>query len=148
MNQAGQILTAQNSGLPRRLGAILYDSLLVLALWILVTIAFIAARQGAAVETDDNIVYQLCFPILVYAFFVGFWSWSGRTLGMQTWGLRVELPDGRLPGPGVASMRFFAAILSWLPLGLGFLWQLWDKDKLTWHDRLSGTRLMHYPKAK
>ena len=40
-----------------------------------------------------------------------------------------------------------AAILSWAPLGLGFLWQLWDKDKLAWHDRLSGTRLRHYPKA-
>ena len=31
---------------------------------------------------------------------------------------------------------------SWLALGLGFLWQLWDKDKLAWHDRLSGTHLV------
>jgi uncharacterized RDD family membrane protein YckC len=46
----------------------------------------------------------------------------------------------------MASLRFFAAILSWLPAGLGFWWQLWDKDKLAWHDRLSGTRLRHYPK--
>ena len=65
---------------------------------------------------------------------------------MLAWGLRVEGEDGRPPGLSEASIRFFAAILSWLPLGLGFLWQLWDKDDLAWHDRLSGTRLRYYPK--
>jgi hypothetical protein len=39
-----------------------------------------------------------------------------------------------------------AASLSWAALGLGFLWQLWDPEKLTWHDRLSNTRLIYYPK--
>ena len=65
---------------------------------------------------------------------------------MQAWRLRVEDDDGNVPGLAAATVRFFAAILSWLPLGLGFLWQLWDKDKLTWHDRLSGTRLVYYRK--
>jgi uncharacterized RDD family membrane protein YckC len=36
--------------------------------------------------------------------------------------------------------------VSLIPFGLGFLWQLWDKDKLTWHDRIAGTRMLHYPK--
>ena len=31
--------------------------------------------------------------------------------------------------------------------GLGFFWQLWDAEQLTWHDRLSGTCLRHYPKT-
>jgi uncharacterized RDD family membrane protein YckC len=66
---------------------------------------------------------------------------------MQSWGLRVETPDGSIPTFKTASIRFFAAILSWLPLGLGFFWQLWDAEQLTWHDRLSGTRLRHYPKT-
>jgi uncharacterized RDD family membrane protein YckC len=44
-------------------------------------------------------------------------------------------------------LRFLAAIVSWLPFGLGFWWQLWDRDGLTWHDRLSSTRLVHYPKG-
>ncbi len=47
-----------------------------------------------------------------------------------------------------ASGRFIVAIISWLPAGLGFWWQLWDRDKLTWHDRVSGTRLVYYPKPK
>ena len=136
----------QNSSLLRRLGAILYDSLLVLALLFLVTIPFVATRGGEPVEADDNLLYQACIAVFVYLFFVGFWSRSGRTLGMQSWGLRVETPDGQIPSIKTASIRFFASILSWLPVGLGFLWQLWDKDGLTWHDHLSDTRLRHYAK--
>jgi uncharacterized RDD family membrane protein YckC len=62
--------------------------------------------------------------------------------------LQLETSDGKVPAFSVATVRFFAAMLSWLVFGLGFLWQLWDKDELTWHDRLSGTRLRHYPKQK
>jgi uncharacterized RDD family membrane protein YckC len=139
---------SQPSGLLRRLAAILYDGLLILALMFLVTLPFIAARKGEPVETGDNLIYQLCLAALICVYFVGYWTRSGRTLGMQSWGLRVESTDERRPGLKAASVRFVAALLSWLPLGLGFFWQLWDRDKLTWHDRLSGTRLRHYPKQK
>jgi uncharacterized RDD family membrane protein YckC len=138
----------KNSGLMRRLGAIVYDSLLVLALLFIVTIPFIALRDGQPVEAGDSLLYRLCLAAIIFVFFTGFWSHSGRTLGMQSWGLRVETPNGDIPTFAVASLRFFAAMLSWLPAGLGFIWQLWDKDQLTWHDRLSGTRLRYYPKPK
>lgn len=83
---------------------------------------------------------------IAFIFFVGFWCGYGRTLGMQSWRLRLEAPDGCKPGLAAASLRFFAATLSWLPAGLGFWWQLWDRDGLAWHDRLSGTRLVYYPR--
>jgi uncharacterized RDD family membrane protein YckC len=67
---------------------------------------------------------------------------------MQSWGLQLETPDGSVPRIGTASIRFAAAIVSWIPLGLGYFWQLWDKDRLTWHDRISKTRIVHYPKKK
>jgi len=137
-----------NSGLLRRFGAMLYDALLILALLFMVTIPFIAVRRGEPVAADDNLLYRLSIVLVVFLFFTGFWSRSGRTLGMQSWGLRVETADGQIPTFVTATIRFAAAILSWLPLGLGFWWQLWDKDKLTWHDRLSRTRLRHYPKPK
>jgi len=136
-----------NCGVLRRFGAILYDSLLLLALLFMATIPFIALRGGQPVEAGDSLLYQLCLAGVIFGFFAGFWSYSGRTLGMQSWGLRVETPAGDIPTFKTASIRFAAAILSWLPLGFGFFWQLWDKDQLTWHDRLSGTRLVHYAKA-
>ena len=136
----------QNTGLLRRLAAVLYDTLLIAALLFLVTIPFIAARGGEPVEASENTLYQAVLVLALYAFFVGFWTWRGRTLGMQSWGLQLETADGEKPGFAQATVRFFASLLSWLPLGLGFLWQLVDRDKLAWHDRLSGTRLVHYPR--
>ena len=135
------------ASLGRRFGAILYDSLLVFALLFLGTIPFIAARGGEPVDPGHD-PYRLAMLLIAYLFFVGFWSGYGRTLGMQSWRLRIETAAGGRPNFAAASVRFFAAILSWLPAGLGFWWQLWDKDGLAWHDRLSATRLRHYPPEK
>jgi uncharacterized RDD family membrane protein YckC len=136
----------QNTGLLRRLAAIAYDVLLVAAVLFLVTIPFIAVRGGEPVEIGDNLSYQIALVIVIYTFFVGFWTRSGRTLGMQSWGLQLETMEGHRPTLANASLRFIAAMVSWLPLGLGFLWQLWDKDRLAWHDRISGTHIVYYPK--
>lgn len=134
----------KNAGIGRRLGAIAYDALLAFALMCLATLPFLAFRNGNSVEAG-NLPYRLTMLFVIYLFFVGFWSRYGRTLGMQSWRLRIETVDGRRPSVLQANLRFFAAILSWLPAGLGFWWQLWDPDNLTWHDRLSGTRLRFYP---
>ena len=138
----------KNTGLMRRLAAIMYDSLLVGALLSMATVPFIAMRGGKPVEIGDNAIYRVVLVLVVYAFFVGFWTRKGRTLGMQSWQLQLETRDGERPTLAGASVRFLAAIVSWAPCGLGFLWQLWDRDKLTWHDRISGTRIVHYPKPK
>jgi len=124
----------------------LYDSLLVFALLMLSTVPFVALRRGDAVL--DSAAYQLTLVLVIYVFFVGFWTSRGRTLGMQSWGLQLEDKHGRIPGTLAASLRFVVAILSFAALGLGFFWQLVDSEKKTWHDRASGTRLMHYPKQK
>ena len=131
----------------RRFGAIFYDSLLVFALMFLGTLPFIAARDGESVDPGDN-PYRLTMLLIAFLFFTGFWSGYGRTLGMQSWRLRIETHDGSKPDFRSASVRFFVAIISWLPAGLGYWCQLWDKDGLTWHDRVSGTRLRHYPKTE
>lgn len=138
----------QNTGLLRRIAAMLYDLLLVTALLFIATLPFVAMRGGEPVEIGDNVIYRIVLFTVLFVFFVGFWSRSGRTLGMQSWGLRLETPEGDTPTASAAGLRFFAAILSLLPLGLGFLWQVWDRDGLAWHDRISKTRLVHYPRKK
>lgn len=136
----------ENAGLFRRLGAILYDSLLLIALGALATVPFVAVYGDDM--PAENALHQLTLLAVAYAFFVGFWCWRGTTLGMQAWRLRIENDDQQLPTIGQASIRFVVAVVSWLALGLGFLWQLWDSDQLTWHDRASGTRLRYYPNDK
>ncbi len=124
----------------------LYDSLLILAVLMLATVPFIAVRGGDIVEPSDNASYQVTMLLVMYAFFVFFWTYGGQTLGMRAWRLRVETSHGAIPGFGRASLRFVLALLSLLTFGFGFLWQLWDKDRLSLHDRLSGTQMMYYPK--
>ena len=136
------------ASLLRRLGAILYDTLLLFALCMLGSVPFVIMQSGEAVEANDNLALQLTLFAIIYLFFVGFWTRTGSTLGMLAWGLRVETEQQQTPGLASASTRFITAVISWLVIGLGFLWQLWDKDKMTWHDRVSNTRLMHYPKNK
>ena len=136
----------QNTSLIRRLAAVVYDALLVGALLFLATIPFIAIRSGEPVEIGDNMIYRLVLAVVIYVFFVGFWSYSGRTLGMQSWRLQLQDDHGQVPSVARASLRFVASLLSWLPLGLGFVWQLWDPQHLAWHDRISKTRLVYYPK--
>ncbi len=132
--------------LMRRIGAMLYDGLLALALLFLSTLPFIAAREGEPVESSENFLYRSVLVAVIYVFFVGFWTRSGRTLGMQSWRLQLETLDGGKAGTRAATLRFFAALVSWAPLGLGFLWSLWDAERLTWHDRISATRIVYYPK--
>jgi uncharacterized RDD family membrane protein YckC len=136
----------QNTPLSRRIAAMLYDGLLILALLFLATLPFIALRGGEPVEGNENRFYQLILCLVIYVFFVGFWVRSGRTLGMQSWRLQLETMGGEKVGIKTATIRFFAALLSFAPVGLGFIWSLWDRDKLTWHDRISKTRIVYYPK--
>jgi uncharacterized RDD family membrane protein YckC len=140
-------IIVQPASLLRRAGAMLYDAILLFALLMLATIPFVALRDGEMVEPSRNTLYQLVLGGVIFAYFAAYWSWKGRTLGMQSWGLQLQTPDGRVPGIAAASLRFFAALLSLAVFGLGFFWQLWDRDRMTWHDRLSRTRLMHYPRA-
>lgn len=135
----------KNATFRRRLGAMLYDGLLVLALLFLGSLPFIALEGGESVA-PGTLVYQLTMLAIIYGFFTWFWSRHGRTLGMQSWGLRIEDEHGRKPSLARCTLRFFGALLSWLPAGLGFLWQVVDPRGLSWHDRLSGTRIHHYPR--
>ena len=135
----------RSASLWRRIGAIVYDALLLVALLALATVPVIAFRNGEAVAAS-TLGFQLYLLVISYAFLMFFWTRFGRTLGMQSWRLRLENMQGERITLRQASLRFTVSILSWLPLGLGYWWQLWDPDGLSWHDRVSATRIVYYPK--
>lgn len=126
-------------GLGRRLAACLYDGLVLVAVLMVAGAAWVTLARTAAPPGDWLFrAYLLAVSAL---FFGVFWR-RGETLGMRAWKLRLETTGGRLPGWGHVLLRFATAIVSWAALGLGFLWVLVDREKLAWHDRLSGTRLV------
>lgn len=126
-------------GLLRRLAAMLYDALVLCALLMVAAAAWVALHRAAAPVGDW--AFRAYLLAVCAVFYAGFWN-RGETLGLRAWKMRIEGPDGRPPGWGRALLRCGAALLSWLPAGLGFWWVLFDREHLAWHDRLSRTRLV------
>jgi len=132
-------------GLFRRLAAAFYDGLLILALLILATLLLLPLTQGEAISPGNH-AYTIYLLAVGFAFFGGFWTHGGQTLGMRAWRLRVVSLDNQPLTWKQALYRYLAAILSWLLLGLGFWWQCLDRQGLSLHDHLSGTQLIHLKK--
>ena len=140
--------------LPRRLAAIVYDSLLVLPM----IMAVVGAATGIAVlitgDTGNDDFSATLPPAIVQGlsitcillFYSYFWSLKGQTLGMQAWRIRLRRIDGGDIRLSHVARRALAVILSLLPLGAGFLWCLVDRNGRYWHDYLSGTELELLPK--
>ena len=128
-------------GLARRLAAIAYDSLLLTAVLLVATAVLLPFTGGEAIRPGSG-WYAAYLLIVSFAYFGWFWTHGGQTLGMRSWRLRL-VGDGRNGATwGQALVRFAAAAVSWLVFGVGFLWMLVDSERLTWHDRISATRLV------
>jgi uncharacterized RDD family membrane protein YckC len=135
-------------GLLRRLAAILYDSLLLLALLFIVSAIHLALSGGGEASGRPELLRSILFLLVSFGFFAWFWLHGGQTLGMRAWRIRLQSRGGGPITLWQALLRFLVAILSWLALGLGFLWSLWDREKLTWHDRYSMSELVVLPKEQ
>jgi uncharacterized RDD family membrane protein YckC len=146
------IENAQAPGLLRRLAAMFYDFMLLAALLMLAG-ALVVVPLGMGFDIDSEVLarhplFRLYLFLVILGFFCGFWIRGGQTLGMRAWRLMVVRYDGNRLHLRDALARFAAAALSWTVLGAGFLWSLLDREKLTWHDRLSGTRLVMLKKPE
>jgi len=134
------------AGFMRRMIAAVYDWLLVIALMMIVSTPVIAMLGDAI--SPANPFYRIAMLLVAGAFFTGFWSHGGQTLGMKAWRLRLRRRDGAPVTLARAVLRFVYASAALLAGGLGFLWMLWDKEALTWHDRWSDTTVELLPKPQ
>jgi uncharacterized RDD family membrane protein YckC len=136
----------------RRLGAMFYDLLLVLALLMVLTALFLPLTGGEAITSDRVGVFEYAYRAVLLAaivFYFG-WSWtrSGQTVGMIAWRLRLERADGSLLDWKQSITRMAAATVSLAAAGLGYFWIWIDRDKLAWHDRWTDTRVVVLPKRQ
>ena len=76
-------------------------------------------------------------------YFVYFWTNSGATVGKMAMGLKVVSAEtGGLIDVSTALLRYVGYIVSIIPVGLGFLWIIWDPEKQGWHDKIAKTRVI------
>ena len=129
------------AGIWRLAGSLAYDGLLLLTTLYFATLILLPLNQGEAIPPNTHWYtgYLLGVTFLYLA-----WSWThgGQTLAMRAWRIRLVQMDGTPMDWRKSLARFLAALLSWAVFGLGFLWILIDKDQLSWHDRLSRSRLV------
>ena len=125
----------------RRLLALVYEVLLLVALLLAGSVLFVMLLHG----TDPvwiRPLFQLYLVALAATYFVWHWRRGGQTLAMKTWRMRLVARDGSGLSWSQAATRFLFALAGTLLFGAGFLWALVDRDGLFLHDRLAGTKIV------
>ncbi len=101
--------------------------------------------RDAAPDWAFRAIMALSFLLMALAnvlYVVGGWAWRGRTPGKSLLGLAVVkrgVPSGRGIGWPSALVRAIVCVLAGLPLGLGWAWAFFDKEKRAFQDLAAGT---------
>lgn len=137
-----------------RVLALVYDLWPVVAMWMLASLLFTVGYTVSGHGSRENIapfsalqwlLWCICW-LITGAYALLSWRRGGQTLGMRPWRLRVVDMHGAAPSWRGLALRFAVGSVSLLLAGLGFWWAWLDRDRLTWHDRASGTRMIRLPK--
>ncbi len=132
------------AGFFRRLGAMVYDGLLVTAI-LISTITLLVVLTNTPVA-GRNVLGLLLLES--FAFCAYFWLSRGQTLGMLAWNLRIQSSSGYRLTFSQAMLRYFAGLLSLAAFGLGYLWIFVDPARRSWSDMISDSVILFEPRQK
>ena len=164
------------AGLLRRFAALFYDLLLLTAVLMLAALAALlgARAAGVAAPASNGHGFQIYLALVCYGFFGWFWTHGGQTLGMRAWRLRLQTAGGHGVNWGQALIRVALPLtllglgLLWLgqqpktgnvtghsvlqyaaallPCGISYVWILIDRQRRSWNDIASKSRVVLLPK--
>ncbi len=139
-------------GFFRRANASIIDLFVVALLSsIMSAMAYVGYKVGLGahgmVIAGDNAaalfaILTLGWLVLTSAYFIVMHGLGGQTIGKMLLGLRVVGDDHQPPSFRQAALRWFAAV-GFAPIGIGFLWVLWQAEKRGWHDFVAHTWVIH-----
>jgi uncharacterized RDD family membrane protein YckC len=148
------------AGFWRRFGAALIDGVILSVVLQVIALIFggnmyRTEHTGGTTSVHvgaSGLLFLLDIAIAVAYFGYLEGSPSGQTIGKRVLGIRViDFSNGGPIGRARAVGRYFARWLSGIACFLGYLWMLWDKEKQTWHDKLTTSVVVptdSYPVAK
>ncbi|WP_084005123.1 RDD family protein [Gilvimarinus polysaccharolyticus] len=147
-------LVVTTAGVLKRLAAGVYDSLLIMALSLAYSAAVLAVNTLLLGDTlapgekaNMGVLGFIGWVAIWIGFYIVFWQRFGQTLGMKAWRLKLTNADGGKPSIKQCLLRCLFGSLSLALFGLGYFWLWFDSERLTLHDRLSGTRVVQLPKG-
>ena len=112
------------AGIGIRLLGSAYDLCLLFALCFILFIPVTIAELSLG--SIPHWLKGLLILVIAYAYFVGFWVRGGVTTGMRPWKLRVAMAEsGDSLSLAAASIRFAGLMLTWMALGMTFVYMVW-----------------------
>ena len=137
---------AEHAPLGRRLGSLVYEVLVILALGIFLFVLPLAIFSGLTQHALGPGLLWFYLFVLLGNYFIWCWIRAGQTLAMKTWRLRlVDAQSGLTLRPLQAFVRYGMGWFCW-PTGLALLWSFIDPDKQFLHDRIAGSKIILLPK--
>ncbi len=128
------------AGFWSRTGATIIDTILLM----LITVPLLISIYGTDYFTSEEMIagswdFLISWVLPAFATII-FWIYRAATPGKMA--IRAKILDantGHAASTGQLIGRYFAYIVSILPLCLGIFWVAFDKRKQGWHDKLAGT---------
>jgi len=141
----------------RRLAALIYDAFLLFAitlayglLLLLIKVIF-NGTQGLEEVQPGPILQWLSLAgwiVALASYYFICWRKQGQTLGMKSWRLKLQQPNGSLATPEQCIKRSILATLSLAIAGIGYFWCLISPASACLHDIYSGTEVVVLPPTK
>lgn len=98
------------------------------------------AASGNIYGIWDLLINYIVPPIAT----ILFWAYKKATPGKMALGaIIVDRKTGQAATLKQLIIRYLGYFISFIPLGLGFLWIAFDQNKQGWHDKLAGTIVIY-----
>ena len=134
----------QTAGYLKRVLALVYDSLLIGAIVLVLSLLLVFVNGGY--PESGSFVSFIQFFILVFAgpiFYSYFWiANKGQTTGIQAWKIQLVTVDETELNIKKSMLRCLISTISFACFGLGYFWILYDKNNLSWSDILTKTKVI------
>lgn len=102
-----------------------------------------ALLSGAMLCHAANWVRVFLSVVINPLYFAVFWTLGGQTPGQYLMGVRVVRLDGKRLTFLRSLVRWVGLIVSLFPLGLGYLWCLWDDRRQIFADKMARTVVVY-----
>ena len=135
--------TETRASLLRRLLALLYDSILIIGIYMSYVI-LITYLNGSALESQvEKLFLQFSFIFFIFLFYCYFWKFNnGQTLGMQVW--KIKLFSSENENISILRMiyRCFLSLFFSLLFLSNFIFIIFNRERKTLGDYFSKTKLL------